>query len=760
MSLTPRRLIACLFALIALAAVALAGLRYEQHYRGQLAAVRETLTVERAAFDVLSLLKDAETGQRGYVLTGQPAFLSPYDHALGALPARLAHLSALVADSQQQAARAARLSALCQQKLHELAQTVALRREQKSDEALAIITAGEGRRVMDDARATISAMLKHERTILAQRQKSVEHALHSLFMGLVGSWAVLFCALSYGMWSAARAADTAKDSTERIQESERAMRVLAENASDLVRIIDREARLIYVSPSCHRLLGFTREEMLGMQPRALLHDDEREVTRTLAQRVQNGEADDLPYVHRLRNKSGTYRWFETTFQRVREGDTATDHIHLSSRDITERREAEDGLRDQTERLRSILASMGDGVIVLGADRRLLVINAPAQRFISIPQGELLPVDWAERFAFDLDGVTPFPLSNAPLTRALAGEAVEDVEMVMRRDDGELCTLSFNTRPLHDGDAIVGCVAVLHDVSERRAFEQELHESEERLNVLANASFDGVAISRDRHMIDVNQTLANWVGQSREALIGTDGLALFAGEDQAEVTVKSAQGGVYETRLLRGDGTLRPIEVRGSFANYRGESVRIAVIRDISDRLRREAELKDHAEVMRTLSLRDELTGLYNRRGFTEVAGQALRTLARSKLNGCLFFADLDGLKAVNDSLGHEMGDRVIAAAGKLLAGVFRDSDIVARLGGDEFAILAIECGLADIPSVLERIENRVAESNRREPLYAMSLSVGTALFEPPATADLEGLMDQADQAMYDQKRLSRQRRMA
>jgi diguanylate cyclase (GGDEF)-like protein len=107
-----------------------------------------------------------------------------------------------------------------------------------------------------------------------------------------------------------------------------------------------------------------------------------------------------------------------------------------------------------------------------------------------------------------------------------------------------------------------------------------------------------------------------------------------------------------------------------------------------------------------------------------------------------------------------MGDRVIAAAGKLLSGVFRDSDIVARLGGVEFAILAIECGLADIPSVLERIENRVAESNRREPLYAMSLSVGTALFEPPATVALNALMDQADQAMYDQKRLSRQRRMA
>jgi diguanylate cyclase (GGDEF)-like protein/PAS domain S-box-containing protein len=347
-----------------------------------------------------------------------------------------------------------------------------------------------------------------------------------------------------------------------------------------------------------------------------------------------------------------------------------------------------------------------------------------------------------------------------LTRALAGEAVENVELVLRADDGELRTVSLNTRPLHDGDTVVGCVAVLHDVSERRAFEQELYESEERLSVLANASFDGVAITNDRQIIDVNQTLADWVGQSREALIGAEALALFAPQEQAEVAVKSAQGGVYETRLLHRDGSLRPIEVRGSFANYRGESVRIAVIRDISDRLQREAELKDHAELMRTLSLRDELTGLYNRRGFAEVAEQALRTMARSNLHGCLFFADLDGLKAVNDSLGHEMGDRVIAAAGKLLAGVFRDSDIVARLGGDEFAILAIECGLADIPSVLERIENRVAESNRREPLYAMSLSVGTALFEPPATVDLDGLMEQADQAMYDQKRLSRQRRMA
>lgn len=160
------------------------------------------------------------------------------------------------------------------------------------------------------------------------------------------------------------------------------------------------------------------------------------------------------------------------------------------------------------------------------------------------------------------------------------------------------------------------------------------------------------------------------------------------------------------------------------------------------------------------SLRDALTGLYHPQAFAEIGGQALRALARSKFAGCLFLVDLDELGTLNDRHGREAGDRAIAAAAKVLRDVFRDSDVLARVGGDEFAVLALECGLADIPSVLDRIAERVAAENGRDDSLKLSMSIGTALFEPPATADFEGLMQQAEHAMDEQKRLFLQRRTA
>ena len=101
--------------------------------------------------------------------------------------------------------------------------------------------------------------------------------------------------------------------------------------------------------------------------------------------------------------------------------------------------------------------------------------------------------------------------------------------------------------------------------------------------------------------------------------------------------------------------------------------------EIQERLRAEAEV-------RQLSMTDELTGVYNRRGFFLLANQQLKIAKRTQMSCCLLFADLDGLKKINDSLGHEIGDRILAEAAYILKQTFRDSDIVARLGGDEFVI--------------------------------------------------------------------------
>ena len=185
----------------------------------------------------------------------------------------------------------------------------------------------------------------------------------------------------------------------------------------------------------------------------------------------------------------------------------------------------------------------------------------------------------------------------------------------------------------------------------------------------------------------------------------------------------------------------------------GETVRVAVVRDVTEKKRSEAELKEQAELLRSLSLRDELSGLYNRRGFLELSRQQLRHAARASRAACLFFADLNGMKAINDGLGHEMGDRALAATAKLLSGVFRDSDIVARLGGDEFAIFASECDAAGMSVLRNRVQSAVQNFNAStaEP-FQLSISLGAALYDTSKPVELEALIEVADAAMYEEKR--------
>ena len=153
-----------------------------------------------------------------------------------------------------------------------------------------------------------------------------------------------------------------------------------------------------------------------------------------------------------------------------------------------------------------------------------------------------------------------------------------------------------------------------------------------------------------------------------------------------------------------------------------------------------------------LSLLDELTGLYNRRGFYSLAERHLKLSHRTGQKLLLIFADLDGLKQVNDTFGHQEGDRVLLAAAEILRATFRSSDIICRLGGDEFMILAIEAKDGDAAALAMRLQQNIACFNARNPLYSLNLSWGVASFDPGLNPPLEALVSQADKALYQHKR--------
>jgi two-component system, cell cycle response regulator len=157
--------------------------------------------------------------------------------------------------------------------------------------------------------------------------------------------------------------------------------------------------------------------------------------------------------------------------------------------------------------------------------------------------------------------------------------------------------------------------------------------------------------------------------------------------------------------------------------------------------------------VRAMSLKDELTGLYNRRGFKELAEQQIRVANRTRTPSALFFADLDGLKSINDELGHPVGDEAIRETAELLCRTFRNCDILARLGGDEFVALALNSDEEGAAVILNRMRANVAAVNEvdgRE--YRLSLSTGFVVYDPAEQPTIDELLARADAAMYEDKR--------
>ena len=155
-----------------------------------------------------------------------------------------------------------------------------------------------------------------------------------------------------------------------------------------------------------------------------------------------------------------------------------------------------------------------------------------------------------------------------------------------------------------------------------------------------------------------------------------------------------------------------------------------------------------------LSFSDDLTGLYNRRGFMVLAEQQFKFARRSKKGFFLILIDLDDFKPINDLYGHAQGDAALTYTAGILRKCFRQSDVLSRLGGDEFAILAIEANPDSMPTLYQRLDRAFEHFNleKNQP-YKLSLSAGSAYYDSEKNVSFEQLFETADAMLYQQKRL-------
>lgn len=295
------------------------------------------------------------------------------------------------------------------------------------------------------------------------------------------------------------------------------------------------------------------------------------------------------------------------------------------------------------------------------------------------------------------------------------------------------------------------LSVIHDISERKQSQLEIEENERNLRALLNAVTESLLLlDKDGTVLAANETFAKRMRVGLDSIIGSNYYDLLPADTvrerrkHAENVIRNAKPVRFEdTRNKRYiDQVIYPI------CDEDGEVERLAFFgADITRRREMERELE-------ALALTDQLTGLYNRRGFFTLATRELRRAQRSNNRMLLFFADLDGLKAINDQFGHEEGDRALIGAAKILMQTFRTSDIVSRIGGDEFAILVVDADEDLMEKLLLRLYRLINNLNMRKIHKSkLAISIGHTIYDPLKPLSLDELISNADQRMYKMKKV-------
>jgi diguanylate cyclase (GGDEF)-like protein/PAS domain S-box-containing protein len=290
------------------------------------------------------------------------------------------------------------------------------------------------------------------------------------------------------------------------------------------------------------------------------------------------------------------------------------------------------------------------------------------------------------------------------------------------------------------------------------------ESEHRYRALFDACSDAILVylveddGRPGQLVEVNEAACRSLNYARKELLAMSADDVHAPESRRKVQERShdlreAGSLVFETVYITGDGQRMPIEVSARLVEIGGRRLCLAVGRSIAAHKELEGFLRNLTDV-------DELTGLLNRRGFFATVGETRRRARRAGAQVLVMYLDVDGLKRVNDEMGHAAGDAVLVATGEALRRAFREEDVLARLGGDEFVALAVLGRCDDERLDLQAIESRFesAVHAKREELgedFEFAVSFGSLVVTSDELREIDELLARTDKRMYRAKRSRR-----
>ncbi len=515
---------------------------------------------------------------------------------------------------------------------------------------------------------------------------------------------------------------------------------------DAVAVFSLTGEVLYTNAAAERHLEDVRRRDWTHAAHLLTTESVRQLRdvafpRAIRRGLWQGEAT-------LRTRGGPQRTVIQTLIAHRGPDGRVSTVSVMLQDVTESRL----VARELETL-SLVARQSDHAIVTTDARGAITWVNPAWERLT---GYTLTEVFSRRPGELLQGTHTNSETVTQMRHALrAGNGWSGEILNYRRDGAPYWIETSITPSLNAEGTISGFVGLSRDITARRNADRE----RQQLAAAVAVTADGIAITGVSGALEfVNHAFARMHGVKPADLLQTPWASLY-GDDESRRLVRDAIPEVTQVGFWHGeatgrakDGTQYPQELSLTLLPHGGL---VAVARDISER-------KAAEERLLHLSVRDELTSLYNRRGFLEQADSVLKLSARQGVPCALLYGDLDSFKSVNDGYGHDAGDAALKTVSRILSSTFRETDLVARLGGDEFTILAIDVRPEDVSIILARIDDAAAESNcarANDPSQAwrLGISIGAAYFNPDAPVDVETLLRTADEAQYLEKRLRKSR---
>ncbi len=538
---------------------------------------------------------------------------------------------------------------------------------------------------------------------------------------------------------------------EALKESEERHRRLVESSPETIAVLS-EGKIVFINTAGVRLAGADGpEDLLGKPYLDFVHPDFREAVESRLLRVQKGESVELLQEKLLRPDGSAVEVEATTIPTIYEGKPAVQSL---IRDITGRKEAETKLRKSEASLAEAqrMAHLGswEWDVVTGK----ISWSEEVYRIYGYTPGEFVPtVDRLMEIIHPDDR----ELVRKNIDDALYEYKPYDFEHRIVRPDGTERVVHRRAEVVFDEEGgprrMIGAI---HDITGRRKAEEALRESEERFRGAFEDAPIGVAlVGLDGRRFRVNRALCEMLGYSEEELLGRNYLETVHPEDR-EISAESLRrtlkegAGSYtlERRYVHADGhAVWNLSSVSLICDSRGKPSHLVCLhQDITERKALEEQLEHQA-------FHDTLTGFPNRALFMDRLEQALARLDRREEPIAVLFMDLDNFKIVNDSLGHEVGDRLLVAVAGRLKECVRPEDTVARFGGDEFAVL-LE-GITDLNGAT-RIAARITGALKtpfnfegREVFAGVSVGIALATQAPD---EPEGLLRNADLALYGAKK--------